>query len=42
MSFGLTVRYDLMKSVVGENGNKVHGVTNIVVLPDDYDKIRIF
>ena len=34
--------YDLIKRVVSENENKVHGIINILVLPDDYDKIRIF
>ncbi len=34
--------YNLIKSVVLENENKVHGNITIVVLPDDYEKIKIF
>lgn len=34
--------YDLIKRVVIENENKVHGNITIVVLPDDYEKIKIF
>jgi hypothetical protein len=34
--------YNLIKRVVIENENKVHGNITIVVLPDDYEKIKIF